>query len=210
MSPILLSCILLPFALSIRVLSTGLDVAKHKEGSGAELVHPSLADQDTVTICSRFKTYQFTHHGYKIPSHVLLMLNDKPLLASAATTMKNPFNKPYAGNNWRNGNVYLWDFFGTNRMVDWRPDVWNDACIALSDSESRRFHEIKFNGLTVRTNNQYTGYHKEQASKIKLMMAWHQGIEYFFTTTNDKAACKWSYYFFRDKVSLKGFCSLEH
>ena len=181
MSPISVSCIFFPFILSLRVLSTGLDVAKHKEGSGAELVLPSLADQDTVTICSRFKTYQFTHHGYKIPSHVMLMLNEKPLLASAATTMKNPFNKPYAGNNWRNGNVYLWDFFGTGRIVDWRPDVWNDACITLS--ASRRFHEIKFNGLTVRTNDHYTGYHKEHATKIKLMMAWHQGIEEKFDQT---------------------------
>ena len=104
----------------IRVLSSGRDVKAHNPDSGAELLHSSLAGQDTVTICARFLAYQFTHHGYgAYPEAVLLKLQENGLLASMGmTSEKSSVFKQSAGEQWLNGNVLLGMQF--NKASNWQ------------------------------------------------------------------------------------------
>ena len=130
---ILLLVLLVP-SLAIRVLSTGRDVATHEPShSGAELLHSSLVGRDTVTICARFNIYQFTHRGYeKWPCQVLLSVGDGGwFLFSGAMTEENDWFKSRVGNNWIAGDNLLFNY-GNPWKVEWRPAVWNSACIAMS------------------------------------------------------------------------------
>ena len=87
-----LTLLLLPMpGLGIRVLSTGRDPATHQpHHSGATLLHSALADQDTLTICARFNTYQFTYEKYgDNPQQVLLQLGPRSFMLSFGVMTEN-------------------------------------------------------------------------------------------------------------------------
>ena len=87
-----LTLLLLPMpGLGIRVLSTGRDPATHlPHYSGAELLHSALAGHDTVTLCARFSTYQFTYEKYgDNPQQVLLQLGPGSFMLSFGVMTEN-------------------------------------------------------------------------------------------------------------------------
>ena len=152
----------------MRVLSTLTDVRSHAPGSGAQLLNSALADQDTLTICARFSTYQFTHHEYgDAPSQTLLQLGDKILFASKAMTEENPKFKTIAGDEWQNGNILLYGHFFSPTKVDWRPVWWNEVCFVMS--ASRKLLEVWFNGKLVEKNENYCGCHKGEVTNLRMM-----------------------------------------
>ena len=168
---LLLLCPLL--AHQVRVLSSGRDVAEHQEGSGAELLHSSLAGQDTVTICARFLTYQFTHHGFlesDYPAQVLLQYGWNQLLESNTLSEEKQGYRVWAENFnllWQNGITYFRTIKALVK-VDWRPAVWNTACFTLSFSKKQFL--AWFNGAIVFTDRNYSGWHlTEQETKLRLM-----------------------------------------
>ena len=165
---IFLKCILITEG--IRVLSTDRDLALHTPNSRAELLHSSLARQDTVTICARLSTYQFTHQGYGWwPAQVFIALADESLFESGAMIEEKPAYKPEAGELWQNGDVIITADLGTvlPARVDWRPGVWNNVCIMLSGS--RKIWQVVFNGKTVIMDNMYNGYHMKKEKNLNLM-----------------------------------------
>ena len=139
-------------ALTLRVLTSGRELAEHKpDYSGAELLHSSLAGQDTLTICARFKAFQFTYQGSSDrPYQALLTLGGESLFGSVSMTDEKPHYKSKAGDLWRNGDVALYEF-GTLSTVDWTPGVWNSACFGLSIS--RKLNQVWFNGKMIKSNN---------------------------------------------------------
>ena len=89
--------LLLAAGLGIRVLNTGRDVAAFLPTSGAELLSSSVSDQDTVTLCARFNTFQFTYEKYgATPRQVLLQMGpENTILASQAMTEERSAFKSY-------------------------------------------------------------------------------------------------------------------
>ena len=123
--------LLLPHpSLTIWILTSVRDIAKHQEGSGAELVNPILAKQDTFTICARFVSYQFTFPE-KHPWQWYISLGGESLVHSLIATEENSDSKYLSGDNWSNGDVLLSDSFGTNKKVGLKPKNWNSACISF-------------------------------------------------------------------------------
>ena len=152
---------------SFRVLSSGRDVATHQPHySGAKLLNSFLAGQDTVTICARAFTYQFTQEGYIAPAHVLMTFDRQFLFLSGQMTEKNPFLKHRAARTiWRNGDIAL-NNFGTLLQVDWRPGVWNSACFLLSIS--RQLNQVWFNGKIIKTDDDISSFQKAVDENITL------------------------------------------
>ena len=92
----------------MRVLSTGRDIASFRPNSGAELLHSSVGGQDSVTICTRFNTYQFTLHNYGEGFMQYLLTRDsEPLFALAPMINEFPLAKQYLAEGWRNGYVMV-------------------------------------------------------------------------------------------------------
>ena len=152
------------------MLSSGQDVATHlPDQTGAELLHSSLSSQeDTFTICSRFITYQFTHHGYrKWPSQVLLQVGNYVLLESKAMTEENPSFKSEAGDLWQNGDILQVDSFGTKEKISWSPGAWNSFCIVLS--LSKKTFNTMFNGKTLVVNRSFAGYNFDEKKNVRIM-----------------------------------------
>ena len=71
--------------------------------------------------------------GYeKWPCQVLLSVGDGGwFLFSGAMTEENDWFKSRVGNNWIAGDNLLFNY-GNPWKVEWRPAVWNSACIAMS------------------------------------------------------------------------------
>ena len=134
---IVLSLLLPQPSLTIWILTSVRDIAKHQEGSGAELVNPILAKQDTFTICARFVSYQFTFPE-KNPWQWYISLGGESLVHSLIATEEDYESKYLTGENWSNGEVLLSDSFGTNKKVGWKPRNWNSACISLREGFKNR------------------------------------------------------------------------
>ena len=149
------------FSVGMVVLSTGRMVAQHRPGSGAELLHSTLATQPAVTICARIMTYQFTHQDYPEPMQTLLGINSERLLGAYTMTEEKPAWKRYLTpyGSWQNGKINLVDDFRTqlNMEDNWRPGEWNSVCILL-DTPNRTY-QTWFNGRSVSHRNDYSGYH---------------------------------------------------
>ena len=169
--------------LGIQVLSSDQDVISHVPDSGAEVLHSSLAGQDTVTICVRFITYQFTHHGYgRWPAQVLLQIgDDKVLLFTAAMTEQNPVYKcdSWAGKLWRNGDILFADHFNTRATVDLTPGVWNNYCITLS--ASNRYLRTVFNGKIIADQVDYDGYHLRKNQNLRVLGKYYAHGKYKYS-----------------------------
>ena len=162
----------------MRILSTGTAVAEHDpDYSGARLFHSSLAGQDSITICARFNVFQFTHYDYTNPSQDLIIFGKQRLLKIAIMTEMKPYYKPRAGEDWRNGDVSLYEF-GTLTKVDWRPNVWNSACIVLSSS--KKINQVWFNGINIKTDKRVKIF-EESVTKNDTtisIMGYHEGKKY--------------------------------
>ena len=139
MTPVDILLLCLPVStLGILVLSSGRDLATHQPtGAGAELLHSSLAGQDTLTICARFITYQFTNYGYDDSYHTLIQQGKMNFFESNHFTEEYAGMKRYAGAKWKNGNILIYspDHFVEVDWI-WKPGEWNSACIILSASRA--------------------------------------------------------------------------
>ena len=162
---------------AIRVLSTGRDVATRNPNSGAELLHSSLAGQDTITLCARFNTFQFNLHNNLAEENFnmfLLTTVDASILSFAPMSPDYPGLRQHVPTkNWQNGNVFL--FFGSwvrwrRLFIRWGPNEWNSICMKMSSS--KELYEIYLNGKFLNIDiSDYKGGHMASDSNIRLMGA---------------------------------------
>ena len=167
---ICLLVLLLPSSsLSIRVLSTELDLARRSPATGAELLDSAVAGQDTLTVCARVIAYTFTHHQYLWSKQILLQIGDTVLIEGFAMTEEKPNGKTDAGDLWRNGDILLGipDSFSRYREVSWIPGTWNSFCLSLSASKKQ--YDIMFNGVTLVTEGPYNGFHLKETGNVWMM-----------------------------------------
>ena len=183
---IILGFLFLPpitFASRIRVLSSGKDVASHKEGSGAKLLHPSLVGQESLTFCARFNVYQLFYQGYHKPGQAHLMLGGHSLLVSAAMKEERNDYKTMAGVDWKNGDVgFLYEYGVPDETLikaNWTPGVWNSACFVLNNRREKKQNQVWFNGEILKEYNNIDSNLKEDENKSLILMGYLKDGKYY-------------------------------
>ena len=145
----------------IKVLTTDQDQELPDRFGQAELVNSSLHGLPEISICVRFKTFQFSTYLSPWYSQSVLTYGDTtPLYSYVATDCEEKFPgctlryKKWV-KNWAHGRPF--GYFWENSMSygyypSWQPAIWNHACITATDSSG--YLDININGKSVyRTNN---------------------------------------------------------
>ena len=145
----------------IKVLTTDQDQELPDRFGQAELVNSSLYGLAEISICVRFKTFQFSTYLAPWYSQSVLTYGDTaPLYSYVATDCEEKFPgctlryKKWV-ENWAHGRPfgYFWENSKSNGYYpSWQPGIWNHACITAIDSSG--YLDININGKSVyRTNN---------------------------------------------------------
>ena len=176
---------LLPAAsCGLRVVSTDPGVELPHRTGEVEVENSSLHLYPEFTICSRFKTYQFTTYPDNYPFQVVLHLNNHLTFLACfvavpcsvagqkdCTLQVQNINSNVPG-GWKQGKV-----FGISQSGDWeryvsypawQPDTWNTACLTLS--APGRHYQVRLNGQVMGRVKGYRGEHREaRGENIRLM-----------------------------------------
>ena len=145
----------------LKVLTTNPSLMLPDRFGQVELVNSSLQGRPEVTICVRFRTFQFSTYGKPwYAQSVITYADSTTLYAYVATDCEDKFpgcNLRYKKlvAHWAHGRVFGYFYENTQSSgyyPAWRPGVWNQACITASDSQG--FFDININGETqFRTEN---------------------------------------------------------
>ena len=160
----------------IKVLTTDPSLVLPDRLGQVELLNSSLQGHPEVTICLRFRTFQFS--TYRKPWYaqsVITYADSTTLYAYVATDCEDKFpgcNLRYKKlvANWAHGRVFGYFYENTKSSgyyPSWQPGVWNQACITASDSQGS--FEININGETHYRTNNYRKTFSRRDQNIVLM-----------------------------------------
>ena len=172
---------------NIRVLSSEKQKTLPDKNGIAEVLNSSIYGIDEVTICARFKTYQFgiyleyeffpfqdiLHYdniGHLFSSFTFIPCEESKMHSGCSQNYKENYG-PY----WKHGSVVgLSRVNGedatTQEILDgnvWSPDIWNSVCILASALKMQL--KINLNGKIVKNTNNYLGLLKEYDQNLFLM-----------------------------------------
>ena len=160
----------------IKVLTTDSNLVLPPRLGEAEIVNSSLYRKPEISICLRFKTFQYSNYGKPWYSQSVVTYGDTTTLyAYIGTDCEEKFQgctlryKTWV-DNWAHGRPfgYFWEHSQSlGYYPSWRPGVWNHGCIIASDSGG--YIEININGDTVYRNNHYMNTFSRLDHNIVLM-----------------------------------------
>ena len=168
--------LLIPLTDCLKVLTTDRSLVLPARLGQAELVDSSLVGLAELTICLRFRTFQFSTYGRPWYSQSVLSYGDKTLLyAYVAEDCEAKFpgcTQRYQKwvEGWAHGRPfgYFYEDSKSNGYYPaWQPDLWNHGCITAS--EVRGLVEININGETRYRNYNYRKTFSRLDQNIVLM-----------------------------------------
>ena len=159
-------------AVSLRVLRTDPTKFLPDLDGQAEVLNSELAEQDEVTVCARFITFQFNCPQDAYDYQGMITLEKFWLLG---TYMALPCDWSYEGctvykksyiKDWRHGTAFGY-YEESNFYPSWEPGRWNSFCFTGSSLLSEA--NVFINGDRMLNIKKYSSDHKKPGKNLRLM-----------------------------------------
>ena len=175
---VLIMLLLVETGHSIKMITTNQDRVLPQKGGYAQLLNSSLKAYDSVSVCGRFVTYQFTVHPDTVTHQVLLSAGKHYLLSGYVALPCGhvepgctQYNKDRLGTGWKYKRVLGFSNLGKSNSFSyypvWEPGQWNSFCVTASISGA--LLRVNINGQTMAESDSYGGYYQNVNRNILLM-----------------------------------------
>ena len=179
---------------SIEMITTDPGRMLPDKGGYVELLNSSLKAHDSVTVCGRFVTHQFTVHPDTLTHQVLLSVGKHYTISSYVALPCGhvepgctKYNKDRVGKDWKYKKVLGYSNLGTSTSFSyysaWQPAQWNTFCVKASISGA--LLTVIINGEKMAESDRYSGYYQNIDRNILLMNNFNFGPNPFHGAVSD-------------------------
>ena len=190
---VLMISLLVRLGQSIEMITTDPGRKLPDKGGYVELLNSSLKAYDSVTVCGRFVTHQFTVHPDTLTHQVLISVGKHYLLSGYVALPCGhvepgctKYNKDRV-RNWKYKKVLGYSNLGKTNSFSyysgWQPGEWNTFCVTASISGA--LLTVIINGEKMAESDKYGGFYQNIDRNILLMNNFNFGPNPFHGAVSD-------------------------